>query len=104
MIEDAEFEFSRAMKDSENLLEAHKELRQGEGRRFREVSLNRAIVVLTVAAWQAFIQDLVIEILTTIEVPPGQPGRDYYRLMSQGANELGTYSVRRTPRTPRRYS
>jgi hypothetical protein len=85
LIPDAATEFERAMHDSENLLEAHKELRQGEGRRFREMSLNRAVVVLTVAAWQAFVQDLVAEILKTIEVPAGDPGREYFRLLSQGA-------------------
>ena len=73
------------MKDPHNLLEAHKRLRKGGGRRFQEVSLNRAIVVLTVAAWQAFAQDLVTEILTTLEVPTGHPARDTYKIMSTSA-------------------
>jgi hypothetical protein len=85
VIEDAELEFTQAMKDAHNLLEAHKQLRKGGGRRFREVSLNRAIVVLTVAAWQAFAQDLVTEILATLEVPTGHRVRDTYKIISTSA-------------------
>jgi hypothetical protein len=59
MIEDAFAEFDRAMVNPRNLVEIHKALNKGPGLRVREMSLNRGIVVLTVAAWQAFLEDLV---------------------------------------------
>lgn len=73
--------FENAMTDSRNLLAIHKDLNAGHGRRFREVSLNRAMVVLTVAAWQAFVQDLVREALAIIAIPPTQPGHAHFRLI-----------------------
>lgn len=85
MISVAEFEFARAMTDSENLVAIHKELNTGAGRRTKEVSLNRAIVVLTVAAWQAFVQDLVREIVEFVEVPFGAEGFERYRLIKMDA-------------------
>jgi hypothetical protein len=74
VIQLAENEFVQAMGDSRNLIAIHKDLNQGRGRRIREVSINRAVVVLTVAAWQAFCQDLVAEILDSIEIERGQDG------------------------------
>lgn len=75
MVADAEREFIEAMADSENLIAIHRELNQGPGRRTREMSLNRAIVVLSVAAWQAYVQDLTAEALRAFDVPAGQHGR-----------------------------
>jgi hypothetical protein len=77
----ATYEYERAMVDSRNLIAIHKELNQGPGRRVREVSINRGVVVLTVAAWQAYVQDLIAEILEEIELPLGAEGYDRYRLI-----------------------
>lgn len=78
MIAEAEYEFNKAMKDSQNLIAIHKELNRDPGLRVREMSLNRAIVVLTVAAWQAYVQDLASEILRVFEIPAGDHGRAVY--------------------------
>lgn len=64
-------EFSEATKDAQNLLDIHKVLNDGPGRRVKEVSLNRAVVVFTVAAWQAFIQDLTVHLLSTLQPRQG---------------------------------
>jgi hypothetical protein len=78
MIDLAEYEFSRAMRDSRNLIAIHRELNREPGLRVREMSLNRAVVVLTVAAWQAYVQDLVTEVLSAFEIPGGDNGRAMY--------------------------
>jgi hypothetical protein len=39
------------------------------------MSLNRAVVVLSVAAWQAYVQDLAREALHSFHVPQGEQGR-----------------------------
>src|SRR5690348_4333777 len=78
MIVSAENEFYKAMTDSENLIDIHKELNREAGLRVREMSLNRAVVVLTVAAWQAYVQDLVTETLKVFEIPPGDHARAVY--------------------------
>jgi hypothetical protein len=81
VIEDAREEFDRAMQDSRNLVEAHRALNPGRGRRFRELSINRAIVVLTVAAWQAFVEDLLDEIVMHLQPPPGDLALPHWRII-----------------------
>jgi hypothetical protein len=81
VIEDARAEFKRAMTDPDNLRASHRALRRGPGRRFREVSINRAIVVLTVAAWQAYVEDLLDEIVEYLRVSPNDPAFPRFRVI-----------------------
>jgi hypothetical protein len=99
MIVDAEDEFLRALEDPLNLIAVHRAMNRGPGRRVREMSLNRAVVVLTVAAWQAYLQDLVNEILDKIAIPAGQTGYEHFGSSRVTRFKLRTSSVRRTPRT-----
>lgn len=69
--------FETSMTDSDNLVSIHRELGQGVGRRTREIALNRSIVVLSVAAWQAFVQDLTSAALAHLSPPAGAPRHDY---------------------------
>lgn len=69
----ASYAFWRAMEDPQNLIDIHKMLRQGRGRRTRELTLNRAVVLFTVAAWQAFVQDLAESLLAAMK-----PKSDHY--------------------------
>jgi hypothetical protein len=56
LVEDAA-DFTRATRHCDNLVELHrKHGRPGKGKRDKETTLNRAVVVLTVAAWQAVVQ------------------------------------------------
>lgn len=53
--------FRRAMTHCDNLVAVHRGYGgPTQGRRRREISVNRAIVVVTVAAWQAAVQDMVL--------------------------------------------
>jgi hypothetical protein len=66
------------MRDPHNLLWLHRNSQKGKGRRHRQPTLNRAVVVLAVAAWQAYVEDTTTAILTAIAVPVGDPGRAVY--------------------------
>jgi hypothetical protein len=50
-------------------------VKTGAGKRVQELALNRAIVVLTVAAWQAYVQDITREAIDLLKpaAPPMQP-------------------------------
>ncbi|WP_404311282.1 hypothetical protein LG314_07885 [Agrococcus terreus] len=56
--------YGRAMTHCDNIIAIHRgHGGGGPGRRIREVSLDRAVIVLAVAAWQAAVQDLTAAIL-----------------------------------------
>lgn len=48
--------WEKSLRDARHVLEIHSSIRSGPGRRYQETSLNRAAVVLAVAAWQAFVE------------------------------------------------
>jgi hypothetical protein len=94
MIEDAEHEFERAIDHADNLIELHRRGRQGQGRRFAEMSLNRAVVVLTVAAWQAYIERLVDEVLDYMSIPQGAQGHNAYLVLrADVSNHVQNFST-----------
>jgi hypothetical protein len=66
--------FRRAMSHCDNLVAVHKGYGgPGQGRRTREVSVNRAVVVVTVAAWQAAVQDMVLAAIDAGVPDPNSP-------------------------------
>jgi hypothetical protein len=94
VIEDAEREFERAMGHAHNLIELHRRGRQGQGRRFAEMSLNRAVVVLTIAAWQAYVEKLVDEVLTYMIIPQGAQGHNAYLVLrADVSNHVQNFST-----------
>lgn len=51
--------FDRAMQHCDNLVRVHQRAGgEGKGRRREETSLNRAVVVIAMASWQAVVQDM----------------------------------------------
>lgn len=90
----AEQDFHRTMRDAHNLVWLHRHSQTGQGRRWRQPSMNRAAVVLTVAAWQAFIQDLTEAILAHLEIPHGHEGHGLYRVVKVAAkNSLRRFNT-----------
>jgi hypothetical protein len=90
----AEQDFHRTMRDAHNLVWLHRHSQTGQGRRHRQPSMNRAAVVLTVAAWQAFVQDLTEAILDHLEIPHGQEGHALYRVIKVAAkNSLRRFNT-----------
>lgn len=84
--------FDRRAKDVQDLVDIHEDLGRmtgvgsasstpRRGRRYRESALNHAVVVLTVAGWQAFAEDLVDGIVVAIEPPTGSPGIEAHKVL-----------------------
>ena len=95
-LNDAIDNFNRATRHCDNLVGVHRGSGGSrQGRRDREVSINRAIVVLTVAAWQAVVQDFVHACIDEI-YPSSSTHMDYgvYRLLAgRLKNEVGRFST-----------
>lgn len=82
-INEAATRYRRSIKHAQNLLSVHRRSGQGKpGRRREEHSLNRAVVVTTVATWQATVQDLVHTILDTTPPASADPYRHLHLMMA----------------------
>ena len=57
----------------DQLIAIHGKLRAGRGRRYEQDALHRAGVVLTVAAWQAYVEKVIREALDLIDVQMRDP-------------------------------
>jgi hypothetical protein len=60
-------DFNELMASVDQLIDIHARIQEGRGRRHRQEAIHRAGVVLTVAAWQAYIEKVAIEALEKIE-------------------------------------
>lgn len=73
-LEEAAANFRRATQHCDNLIAVHR--RAGgplQGPRYEEVSINRAVVVLAIASWQAVIQDYTLACVDLSAPAPGSP-------------------------------
>jgi hypothetical protein len=71
-LDQARANFNRATKHCDDLISVHRgHGGPGQGRRAEETSLNRAVVVITTASWQAFVQDEALAILDLSAPAPG---------------------------------
>lgn len=59
--------FESQMEAVEQLINIHRNLRQGRGRRYEQEALHHAGVVLCVASWQAYVEKVLIETVDAIE-------------------------------------
>lgn len=79
--------FRRAIAHADNLVSVHRRAGSGgRGRRTEEVSINRAVVVITVATWQAAVQDLTLACLAQSEPPPTDPFLPAYKVIAARAD------------------
>lgn len=57
--------------DAQEIEDAHRQLRTGQpGRQWRLGALNRAAVVMCLSAWEAYVEELLLEAVTHLQ-PPG---------------------------------
>jgi hypothetical protein len=71
-VEEAVGNFRRTTRHCDNVIAVHRGYGGGErGRRAEEMSLNRAVIVLAVASWQAVIQDYTLACLDLSAPGPG---------------------------------
>lgn len=87
--EQARMEFAVALRDAQNTVWFSANTQQGQGRRHRQPSLHRAAVVLTVGAWQAFVQDTAAAILSGLRVPATHQGYALYNLVKAATSSAG---------------
>ncbi len=94
--------FGRAMTHCDNIIAVHQTHGGGgRGRRIQEVSLDRAVIVLAVAAWQAAVQDLTKAILDESE-PVGVPAIEVARyrasvgFVTRGIDDFATPNAEKT--------
>lgn len=59
--------FLKQLKSVDQLIEIHGKLQTGKGRRHQQDAIHRAGVVMVVAAWQAYIEKIIPEVLDAIE-------------------------------------
>lgn len=83
-LEDVVANFARATRHCDNLVAVHRgHGGAARGRRDEETSINRAVVVLVVAAWQALVQDLALAALDHGAPLAGSPlSKGSYALLS----------------------
>jgi hypothetical protein len=95
-LDEAVESFRRATRHCDNLVTVHRG--HGgplQGRRDEEVSINRAVVVLTVASWQAVIQDFTLACLDLSMPAAGSPlsPASYNVLAGRIRNEVGSFAT-----------
>ncbi len=80
---DAAQNFTRASRHCDNLIEIHqKHGGPKQGKRDKETTLNRAVVILTVAAWQAVVQDLTYACVDLSTPGPTSPNLAMFNVLA----------------------
>lgn len=87
--------FKTAMQHCDNLVSVHQRAGgTGKGRRHEETSLNRAIIVIAIASWQALVQDLTKYLLKNRMPSSTDPNYGVAKLISgqvtQAVNNFST--------------
>lgn len=86
--------FQAAVSPAWDLVEIHKRLSDGAGRRETELSLNRGAVVFAVAAWQTYVEQLALAIVAESAPPSGDPtARTFAMLKANDENQVKRLNV-----------
>ena len=87
--------FGRATAHCDNLVKVHRRAGTGgQGRRFIEVSVNRAVIVIAVACWQSVVQDLTKVLLDASMPAQGTTGWGTANLLvGRVKTEIGKFST-----------
>ena len=99
-LKDAAENFRRATKHCDNLITVHRgHGGRRPGRRAEELSVNRAVVVIAVASWQAVVQDYTLACLDLSSPGPNGPlaAATYKVITGPVRNAIGEFS---TPNGP----
>jgi hypothetical protein len=77
--------------DAEELDDAHNELRTGSaGRQYGLASLNRAAVIMSISAWESYVEELMRESLQALR-PPGPVLGAWPALHAYVSSQLGNF-------------
>lgn len=78
--------------DAEELVDAHTKLRTGKvGRQWGLGAVNRAVVVMSVSAWEAYVEEVVKEALQAIK-PPSPPSSVWPALNANALSLVGRFN------------
>lgn len=81
------------LKDAEELEKAHGKLRTNkQGRQWGLGALNRGVVVISVSAWEAYIEELVKECLEAMR-PPAPPFGVWPSLNAAARSQIGRFNT-----------
>jgi hypothetical protein len=85
--------FRQLLQDAFELVDAHSRLRTGaRGRQYRLAALNRAVVVISVSAWESYIEELMRECLSVLR-PPAPPLHPWPALNAYVLGLLGRFNT-----------
>lgn len=94
--------FKRATQHCDNLIAVHRgHGGPTQGRRDKEVSINRAVIVLAVASWQALVQDYAAACVDLSAPAPGSPlsQQSYAVLAGRVRKEIGDFATPNAEKT-----
>src|SRR5437667_3167935 len=81
------------LEDAEELLAVHTQLRTGRpGRQWGLGALNHAVVVMCVSAWEAYIQEVIVEAITAIRPASGVPLGNWVALNASARSLVGRFN------------
>jgi hypothetical protein len=81
------------LEDADDLLDAHSQLRTGRpGRQWGLGALNRAVVVMCVSAWEAYIEEAIVEAITAIRPAAGAPLGSWVSLNASARSLVGRFN------------
>ena len=92
------------LQDPEEMNQAHRRLRTGlRGRQYGLGSLNRAIVVLCVSSWEAFIEQLLIESLDLMR-PSNPVGSPWPTVKAFAGSQIARFNTPNSENTKRLFA
>jgi hypothetical protein len=81
------------LQDADELLDVHSQLRTGgPGRQWGLGGLNRAVVVTCVSAWEAYVEEVLVEAVTAIRPPAGGPLGNWAALNASARSAIGRFN------------
>ncbi|MFW6106596.1 MAG: HEPN domain-containing protein [bacterium] len=81
------------LEDAAELDDAHRELRTGQaGRQWRLGAINRAAVVMCLSAWEAYIEDVVVEAINSFQPAQPHPTR-WQSLNADARGQIGRFNT-----------
>jgi HEPN superfamily RiboL-PSP-like protein len=80
------------LRDAEELDHAHRKLKTGKrGRQWKLGALNRAVVVICVSSWEAYIEQVIIECLELLK-PAAPPLGSWPALNASARSDIGRFN------------
>jgi hypothetical protein len=78
--------FERTLRPAQDLIQIHKR-NPSAGRRVADLSLNKGAIVFAVAAWQAYVEDLMEAVLVALAPPPASSSVGLYQMLAGHARQ-----------------